>query len=431
MKGYAFLLIIFVYLLPGILFYLSIATAIVWAVERGKPEKPVFMGDHEHIYYPYRHSKKCKVMTVIVAIGWTIFLTFVAYGVHSVGEMSTPIIIIFSIIALILLVCIYAAIRFPLRSQVECLIFNRNGLVLHFRNGEEEFRPLNRFEGYSFTNRAGDVQLSFRGEDGKTENVYLLFLPRKLAFEAAKDLTSIKQRGFPVVQYVSPTSAPAASSSPAPGSTATAPAAKSQAAHIPVIPRADSIKTSEEAKKLMQEMAEAKQALWNDPVRYDAYLKTEAATVPSEKKERWLELLSRSEKIQAIKECREYTGLGLREAKDLVEYIEKKQGAATAIPEPAAKAAPGGEEISTPVDVPTDGEWRFVTSGVQGNAYVFGVNIFDYQWIDTGSKVKVKDPSYGQEFTFPVYLVHIKDDMHLFAAGEVSNLVYAFFVREK
>jgi len=100
----------------------------------------------------------------------------------------------------------------------------------------------------------------------------------------------------------------------------------------------------------------------------------------------------------------------------------------TVTPEARPSAAPASEVPET-MD-PAGGEWKFVTSGVEGNADVFGVNIFDYKWENTGKTAVVKDPSYNQEFRFTVYRVEIKGVVHEFAAGEMSPLVYGFFTRE-
>ena len=72
--------------------------------------------------------------------------------------------------------------------------------------------------------------------------------------------------------------------------------------------------------------------------------------------------------------------------------------------------------------------WKYETSGADGNVKLFGVNIFDCEWHNTGMKTKVRDPLYGQKFVFPIYSVVIDNKEHQFAAGEFSNCVYGFFV---
>lgn len=36
--------------------------------------------------------------------------------------------------------------------------------------------------------------------------------------------------------------------------------------------------------------------------------------------------------------------------------------------------------------------WQHEITGVDGNTILFGINIFDYKWNDTGKKVVVSDP---------------------------------------
>ena len=74
--------------------------------------------------------------------------------------------------------------------------------------------------------------------------------------------------------------------------------------------------------------------------------------------------------------------------------------------------------------------WNFITSGTDGDATLFGVNIFDYEWHNTGKNVKVRDPRYKQEFVFPIYTVQIENKKYRFACGEFSNSVYGFYTRD-
>lgn len=36
--------------------------------------------------------------------------------------------------------------------------------------------------------------------------------------------------------------------------------------------------------------------------------------------------------------------------------------------------------------------WQHETTGPDGNVQLFGVNLFDYPWKDTGEKIEVKSP---------------------------------------
>ncbi len=68
--------------------------------------------------------------------------------------------------------------------------------------------------------------------------------------------------------------------------------------------------------------------------------------------------------------------------------------------------------------------WQLEITGTDGNVVLFGVNIFDYQWIDTKQRVQVSDLSYE----VPVYTVTIDHVQYEFAADERSNCVWSFYL---
>ena len=74
--------------------------------------------------------------------------------------------------------------------------------------------------------------------------------------------------------------------------------------------------------------------------------------------------------------------------------------------------------------------WKYVITGTDGNVTLFDVNIFEYQWQNTGEKIEVLDPLYKKPHTMCVYRVLIGETEHEFAAGEISNCVWGFYTRE-
>lgn len=78
--------------------------------------------------------------------------------------------------------------------------------------------------------------------------------------------------------------------------------------------------------------------------------------------------------------------------------------------------------------MPKSKTWQHETTGTEGNAVLFGVNIFDHEWKDTRKSVKVCDPVYGREYKFRVYTVIINGREKEFAAGEFSNCVWGFYL---
>lgn len=71
-----------------------------------------------------------------------------------------------------------------------------------------------------------------------------------------------------------------------------------------------------------------------------------------------------------------------------------------------------------------DRNWQLETTGVDGNTLLFGVNIFEYDWVDTKRRIQVDDIPYD----VPVYTTKISGMEYEFAAGESSNCVWNFYV---
>jgi len=83
---------------------------------------------------------------------------------------------------------------------------------------------------------------------------------------------------------------------------------------------------------------------------------------------------------------------------------------------------------------PTTGTWRFVGTSGEGQRFeIEGVNVWSSKWTrDTvAGDADVKDPLYGQSFTFHVYVVRTGSNLARFAAGEFSNGVFGFFVEDQ
>ncbi len=73
-------------------------------------------------------------------------------------------------------------------------------------------------------------------------------------------------------------------------------------------------------------------------------------------------------------------------------------------------------------------KWRLKKVCNESNCTLFGVNIFEYDWIPTGEKVEVNEPRYNQTHLFSVYTAEIKGKTRNFVAGEFSNNVWGFYV---
>ena len=76
-------------------------------------------------------------------------------------------------------------------------------------------------------------------------------------------------------------------------------------------------------------------------------------------------------------------------------------------------------------------EWKFEKSGLDGACQLFGVNIFEYEWKSTGGVACFGDPRYGNLRGFHVYEAIINGACRRFAAGELSNGVWGFCLKEE
>lgn len=81
-----------------------------------------------------------------------------------------------------------------------------------------------------------------------------------------------------------------------------------------------------------------------------------------------------------------------------------------------------------PIKVFKEKSWQHEITGHDGNTMLFGVNIFKYNWKNTGKRIRVTDPQYGEHYTFPVYSVLINEKRQEFAAGEFSNCIWGFYL---
>jgi hypothetical protein len=77
--------------------------------------------------------------------------------------------------------------------------------------------------------------------------------------------------------------------------------------------------------------------------------------------------------------------------------------------------------------------WKFIGSSVEGARFeIRGVDVWSQQWVRDleWDEADVKEPLYGQSFTFHVYRIQTVSGVARFAAGEFSNGVFGFFVAE-
>lgn len=76
-------------------------------------------------------------------------------------------------------------------------------------------------------------------------------------------------------------------------------------------------------------------------------------------------------------------------------------------------------------------KWEHIKTIIDGELFnINGCNIWDFQWNDTGERIQIKDPHYGQAFTFSVYQITCGQTTVRFAAGEFSNCVWGIYLQK-
>lgn len=79
----------------------------------------------------------------------------------------------------------------------------------------------------------------------------------------------------------------------------------------------------------------------------------------------------------------------------------------------------------------TNSKWEHIRTIVDGEQFdIEGLNIWDSDWKDTGERIQIKDPLYGQDFTFSVYEIVKGRTTAKFAIGEFSNCVWGGYLKK-
>jgi hypothetical protein len=72
--------------------------------------------------------------------------------------------------------------------------------------------------------------------------------------------------------------------------------------------------------------------------------------------------------------------------------------------------------------------WQHTKTISDGEKYeINGINIWKYKWVETGEKINIKDPLYGQHYNFTIYKIGNPEINIEFAAGEFSNCVWGIY----
>jgi len=76
-------------------------------------------------------------------------------------------------------------------------------------------------------------------------------------------------------------------------------------------------------------------------------------------------------------------------------------------------------------------EWKFRSSLIDGEDFILkGMNIWDFEWRNTGKNIKINDPLYQEDYSFTVWEINNGNQSAEFAAGEFSNGVWGIYLTE-
>lgn len=271
-------------------FALLIITGAMFARQKNTTSKPNEYLADRLVFYSCGYTKKLKVIAMITFSGYLVILpTAIAYGVGRayLGDRAWIAALIAFGIGLLIMFLIG---RQPFCFKESCLIIDEQKVTVKYKDGEKDDKVcyVSQYDHYSRETRNLPPKLIFAGYEGE-EILSLHFLRSNDAVTAGKMVEFIKKTGrVPVVQQV---------------------ASKQEAQQ----------KITERYQKDVETFAKEQQELVNDAPRYKSYLEKVLDKIPDAEREKIAGLVRQGRKIEAIKEAREYTGEGLRIAKDLVD----------------------------------------------------------------------------------------------------------------
>lgn len=267
-----------------------IITGSMFGRQKNTPSSPNEYLSDRLVFYASGFTKKLKVMALITFSGFLVILpTAIAYGIGKVylGDQAwIPAVIAFVIgIALMILIG-----RMPFQYKEASLVIDERKVTVKYTDVDNDDKVfyIADYDHYRRGSRNIAPSLVFRGNGGE-EILSLHFIRINDAVTVGKMVEFIKQNGrVPVIQQV---------------------ASKQEAQqHI-----------AEQQKAEVTHIKQAPVELINDERKYKKYIAEVYEALPEDQKARYAELVKQGNKVMAIKECREYTGEGLRIAKDLID----------------------------------------------------------------------------------------------------------------
>lgn len=267
-----------------------IITGSMFGRQKNTPASPNEYLPDRLVFYAVQFTKKLKVMALITFSGFLVILpTAIAYfiGREYLDEKAWIPAVTALAIGLAIMVLIG---RMPFRFKESSLVIDERKATVKYTDADNDDKVfyISDYDHYRRGSRNIAPSLVFKGAEGE-EILSLHFLCANDAVTVGKMVEFIKQNGrVPVVQQV---------------------ASKQEAQQ----------RIAEQYKPEKTHVQQSPAELVNDTRKYGKYLEEVYAGLPDDQKARYKELVKQGNKMAAIKECREYTGEGLRIAKDLID----------------------------------------------------------------------------------------------------------------
>ena len=321
-----FFLSLVIGLIPGLAFYALIAMVVVHTKQRANPPKaPEFYPDR-HIYYPHRTQSFLKMLYMFcLAAALCLIIPFVVTLISYRLFRGGAVVVALAALAGGIIV-MRRLIKESSGSVPDYMIVTSEALIVHYRSGRLEQYAWRNHSGYD-NGEGGIVYIVFRAQNGTESRISMGGLSENDFLLLRKDLETIKKSGNlsgngPQMRTGRTDTENRAVNTPHAGAGAAA------------VTRKTAVQTQTE-----------KAALYADPAAYSAYLKQEAAKLSAGQRRELVKIIESGYMMPAIKQCREWTGLGLKEARDMVDAWKSCLADESGI-RPSAEAMPGVSSVA-------------------------------------------------------------------------------------
>ncbi len=260
-----FFLSLMIGLVPTLFIYVIIAMVIIRSREQANPPKPAEFHPDRHIYYPHRPLRFLKLLYMfmvgaLLCLVLPFVVTLIIYRLFRTYLVVLPLIVL-GILQTVKIVKAGSA------GITDYLIVTSEALIVHYKSGLLEKYACSSHSGYN-NGENGIVYVIFRNENGMGSMVSLEGLSDSDVHSLISDLERIKKCGD------------------------------------------------------LSGTGQQKQTARNAQQTTQSKKEQEKEKLTLERKRELVKMIEAGDSITAIKFCREWTGLGLKEAKAMVEEMQ-------------------------------------------------------------------------------------------------------------